>query len=162
MKWIDIENHPNYQINELGQVKKKSSNKILIPFITTNGYLRIRFDGKAYQVHKLIALHFIPNTNDYQEINHIDNDKLNNNIDNLEWCTREHNMQHCVKSGRSNILDICGIKGVKNPNSKLSNEQVLEIKNRLQQGESTTSICKDYNVSSTVILNIRKGKSYTS
>lgn len=162
MEWLTIKNHPNYELNKLGQVRKKPSNKLLTPFITTNGYLRIRFDKKAYQVHTLIATHYIPNPNNYKEINHKDNNKLNNSIDNLEWCTRQYNMLHCVKSGRSSIFNICGLKGVNSPSSKLSNNQVLEIRTRLEQGESTTSICKDYNVSSTVILNIKKRKSYNS
>ena len=54
---------------------------------------------KTYNVHELVAKHFIKNNNGLREINHIDGNKLNNKVDNLEWCTHKENMQHAGQHG---------------------------------------------------------------
>ena len=56
---------------------------------------------KRMKVHRLIAFAFIKNENNYPIINHIDGNKLNNNLENLEWCTYKHNTQEAIKNGLS-------------------------------------------------------------
>lgn len=56
-------------------------------------------NGKSYLTHRLIAIAFIPNPNNYEYINHIDGNKLNNSVDNLEWCTMQHNIKHAYDTG---------------------------------------------------------------
>lgn len=72
--------------------------KILKPQKEKNGYLRIGLNkrNKKYMflIHRLIAESFIPNVNNYAEINHKDGNKSNNNVDNLEWCSRSYNIKH--------------------------------------------------------------------
>jgi hypothetical protein len=102
--WKDIEGYKGlYQISNLGNVKSFSKGKEhLLKPCPTGGYLSIGlWDGQKKQtvlIHRLVALAFIPNPNGYKEINHKDENKLNNNVDNLEWCTREYNM--CYKNAR--------------------------------------------------------------
>ena len=96
--WKLFKFDPSYEINELGVVRNIKTLKELKPFVTTNGYLRLRIKGVGYQVHRLISEHFIDNPNNYTEINHIDGDKLNNNINNLEWSTRNLNMIHAYET----------------------------------------------------------------
>lgn len=106
--WNNIENLEGYQISNLGRVKSlpKTINKgkivqhrcekILTPHFNSDGYLCININykgiNKKYFIHRLIAKAFIPNPNNYPCINHIDENKLNNSISNLEWCTYKYNI----------------------------------------------------------------------
>lgn len=61
--------------------------------------IKISEKGKRYHylIHRLVAIHFLPNPNNYNEINHIDYNEKNNHVSNLEWCNRKQNMEHCFK-----------------------------------------------------------------
>jgi hypothetical protein len=107
------------------------------------GYLLIRVSGKLYKQHEVIAvaggLDIIDKT-----INHKDTNKLNNRIDNLEIMSNLENMRHAFKNGIFNDRRIP--VGSEQGSSKLTEDQVLEIRKRLINGESCTLISKDYNV----------------
>lgn len=76
--------------NKNGSIKKYSLNP--------KGYCIVNFivngKRKGFQVHRLVALQFIPNPNNLPQVNHIDGNKQNNSVKNLEWCSREENMRH--------------------------------------------------------------------
>ena len=101
-------------IDSLGR-KRFRKGKVLHPDIAQNGYYRITLskNGKRKQVylHRLLAEHFIDNPNDLPQINHKDGNKLNNNINNLEWCTVQENTIHAYKNGL-----IHHVKGKDHPN----------------------------------------------
>jgi len=101
--WKDIPNYEGlYQISNLGNVKSFYKNNIKgkkLKFGTTRkGYLfvilRKNKKGKLYTIHRLVALTFIPNPHNYLEINHKDENKKNNRVDNLEWCTHKYNANY--------------------------------------------------------------------
>ena len=73
----------------------------------TKGYLGVRIyknlKGKTFKIHRLVAQAFIPNPNNLLQVNHIDGDKENNRVDNLEWCTCEENMKHSYKIGLRDV-----------------------------------------------------------
>ena len=77
--------------------------RLLRPRLHTNGYHRIGIfsDGKQKDVyiHRLVATAFLPNPKGYREVNHIDGDKTNNNVSNLEWCDRAYNNKHAFRIG---------------------------------------------------------------
>ena len=81
-----------YTISNLGIVRSLLTGKEMKPYITKAGYARINLryakcrDYKSLLVHRLVAMNFIPNPNKYLEINHKDCNRLNNRVDNLEWC----------------------------------------------------------------------------
>lgn len=79
---------------------------------------------KTVSVHKLVAVTFIQNPNGFMEINHIDGNKENNRVDNLEWTTRSKNLKHAVSMG---LLSIA--RGEEHANAKLDNAAVLKIRN---------------------------------
>lgn len=94
--WKQISNS-NYFVNENGQIKNLRG-RLLKPLKTYNGYLRVCINGKYKRIHRLVAETFIPNPNNLPQVNHIDGNKENNNIDNLEWCTAKQNIQHAYKT----------------------------------------------------------------
>lgn len=96
--WVKTDTIGNYEINEKGEIRNHKNNRIIKPFKNKNGYIYVSLNAngkqKNYRLHRLIAKAFIPNPNNYPYINHIDMDKTNNDISNLEWCTNSYNMKH--------------------------------------------------------------------
>lgn len=98
--WKDISGFENYQISNYGNVKslnygRTGKSKLLKPTVSGKGYLQVRLykSGKltALMVHRLVAMEFIPNSNNWKQINHKDENKFNNNANNLEWCDNQYN-----------------------------------------------------------------------
>lgn len=101
--WKDIEGYEGkYQVSNLGNVRSldyrnTKMTRNLRPKLRAN-YLFVRLQkqgiGKCPMVHRLVAKAFIPNPNNYPEVNHKDENKHNNRADNLEWCTRSYNITY--------------------------------------------------------------------
>ena len=70
--------------------------------VNYNGYIRVVINNKTYTLHRLVALTFLSNPNNKPQINHIDGNKTNNNITNLEWVTNQENQIHKFKNGLGN------------------------------------------------------------
>ena len=99
-KWLTIRNHPDYEVNNLGDVRNKKTNRILKPQLNrTDGYYRVALNGKRYYVHRLVADAFFDEDHDKIDVNHIDGNRLNNKLSNLEWCTRKENIRHAYING---------------------------------------------------------------
>ncbi len=93
--WKKIKDFENYEINEKGQVRRNS--KILKPEIRTGYYsVELSKNGKRVhkRIHRLVAETFIPNPDNLSQVNHKDENKLNNCISNLEWCDNTYNSQY--------------------------------------------------------------------
>lgn len=132
--WKDIEGYEDkYQISNLGRVKSLADNKLIErelirkPRIGKNGYLYVNLfkgsKGKTKKIHRLVAETFIPNPDNLPQVNHIDGNKLNNSIDNLEWVTASENVKHALRiglttmpSGKNNFM--YGKHGKDNPHSR--------------------------------------------
>jgi hypothetical protein len=156
-----------YQISNLGRVKsfnKKIKHmsgyrlikeKFIKPHLGKNGYYAIDLKNNTkrekYTIHRLIAIHFILNLENKPQVNHINGIKTDNSIENLEWVTNLENAKHAYKTGLIKL-------GERSNLSKLTDKQVLEIKERLKNKESHELIAKSYNVHRTSISKINQNK----
>lgn len=101
--WITVRNHPNYEVSNLGRVRHKITRKILSQsFNYRGGYLRVFMDGKKHYVHRVVLSSFSDVSGEGLDVNHIDGDKENNCLWNLEWTTRKENIRHSVDTGLKN------------------------------------------------------------
>lgn len=145
-----------YTIDTNGVVYNVTRDKYLkgTSISPNNRYVKIHLD-KFYALHRLVAEHFIPNPNGYKEINHIDGNRYNNSAENLEWCSRSHNMCHCWNIGLHK-----GQKGEENPYHKLTENEVAKIWS-LRKSNLTARQIRDrlkLTVSVDTIKLIRRGK----
>jgi len=140
--WEDIKGYEGlYQISNLGRVKSLpkfyQGEKILKSREDKYGYLYINLIKnkvkKSYKIHRLVAIAFISNNNNYPCVNHKDENKLNNNIDNLEWCTVTYNNRYgnrIIKAANKN-------RGRKNTEASKKNISIAirKKKNKVKIGE---------------------------
>lgn len=88
-----------YEVSDKGRVRNIKTGHILKPQIASKyAQVYFRVDGKQkwFKVHKLVAIAFIPNPNNYPYINHKDGNTINNNVSNLEWCTPKYNVVYSI------------------------------------------------------------------
>ena len=81
-------------VSDEGEVWSNKTNRYLKPSMNTHGYYKINLNGKSYRIHTLVAKLFIPNPNHYETVNHKDENKLNNRVDNLEWISDYDNNRY--------------------------------------------------------------------
>ena len=97
-QWKDIADFDNYEVSDLGRVRNKKTKRILRLVKDSGGYVQVNLynDGerKSIKIHRLVASTFIPNPLNLPQINHIDENKTNNNVENLEWCSAQYNIDY--------------------------------------------------------------------
>ena len=103
--WKDIEGYEElYQVSNFGRVKRVTTGRILKGGKNTSGYIQIYLYKQGIRdvnrIHRIVAQSFIPNPENKPEINHIDEDKTNNRVDNLEWVTKKENTNHGTRNKR--------------------------------------------------------------
>lgn len=150
-----------YFINEKGELFTDNGTRQLKDCVK-NGYVRNELvlkngESKYFARHRLVLRCFKPINNfDKMQVNHIDGNKLNNNLNNLEWCTNQENRIHAVKIGLTARL-----KGENNPASKLKEKQVLDIIQDLLHHVPYSQIMKKYNCSKSTISAIKNKRNWT-
>lgn len=127
--WKDIQGYEwLYKVSNLGKVKSLDRERMtrnqygavstrivkgkeLVPFPTLTGYLEVSLyankERRNFLIHRLVAQTFIPNIKELLEVNHIDGNKSNNRVDNLEWCTNVENQQHAIRNGLRKVKRVC-------------------------------------------------------
>lgn len=147
-----INKHEQYLINLDSQIFSTKSNKWLAGRLDKNGYRRVVLDKVNVSFHRMMMETYNPIEGmENLEVNHIDGNKLNNKLENLEWVTREENMKHLVDSGLS---EKCSNKGTTNGMAKLTEEDVLEIRKLHSEGLRNFELMKIYNVGKSAMSNI--------
>ena len=115
---IEIKDFPKYRIDEFGNVFNDRGHKLKAE-VTRKGYLRVSLSNEVVQhrrflVHRLVAQTFIPNPYNLPQVNHKDENKRNNRVDNLEWCTVLDNLNHSGVIDKATIAKERKIKCVTN------------------------------------------------
>ena len=161
--FVKIPGFDGYEISNLGNVKsleryikiqdrtKFVKERILRKAIGKRGYyvVLLKNKNKAYTkyIHRLIAETFIHNFYDKKLINHKDGNKLNNSIDNLEWCTPKENLYHAVKTGLRNPFYMKGKLGEKSNSKKIIYQYDLEG-NFIKEWNGAREVCRELNFKS--------------
>lgn len=152
-----------YIVSRFGEVislkRKSTKGGILKKTITTWGYeaVVLHKNNKRYnfRVHQLVAKAYLPNTNNFKEINHKDGNKKNNYVENLEWCDASHNMRHAYTAGLKKKM-----MGEENPKSKLTNKEVafMRFLKHLYPQISTLHMAEFFEVSDVHLRKVMKGE----
>lgn len=144
-----INNFPNYSLTKEGVITNIATGLIKSNWLGKNGYFHVdlydKGTNKKVSIHRLLALHFIPNPENKRTVNHIDGNKQNNCLSNLEWATDSENCQHAYDTGLQPYR------------KKATLEEYTDLLiNRFLKGETLTAISKDTkNNLSSLSINIR-------
>lgn len=154
--WKPIEGYSDYSISNYGRVLSLKSElpKILKPGANGHGYHRVHLlkdsKDKYPNVARLVAKAFIPNPENKHQINHIDGNKTNNHISNLEWVTDSENKKHAIKTGLHPVYT-----------PKITSSQAIEIFQKFHSGKfNQYQLSLEYNLSYAAISNITHGRSW--
>jgi len=162
-----------YQVSNLGRVKRSGYNKVskdckyrraykdekeIAQMIRKNGYKKLSLGLnkviKNELVHRLVALAFIQNPMNKKCVNHIDGNKENNNVKNLEWATSKENINHAIDIG---LVDN---KGENSPVSKLTNGDVIKIKSMFKSGVLPISISNILRIKYVTVYSITSNRNW--
>ncbi len=147
-------------VSNYGNVNQWTNKKPMYLRPDSLGYLTVRVrknnKDKTYKVHRLVAICFIPNSENKPTVNHLDGIKYNNHLTNLEWATMSENIKHAVKTG---LIDRSGSK---NSSTAMTEDEVHEICQWFQDnptlGSKRASEIFDKNIS--CLSQIRCGKNW--
>lgn len=164
-EWREISDWPDYAISNLGRVKRTTTygrgiaGTIRKPVLVA-GYPAVALtnrDGrrKMLHIHRLVALAFLgdPPSPDF-EVNHIDADRLNPRLDNLEWVTKSQNRKHGFDVGYADA------KGERNGYSKLTSDQALVIREEGGDRRSWLALAEQYGVSVGTVRDVATGRTW--
>lgn len=161
--WKEISGFCGYQVSNIGRVKrsKKDKEKIIRQQKTNSGYLSVSIYkcGKQYRknVHRLVADAFLRNENELPFVNHKDENKLNNSVENLEWCSADYNMNYGTINKR--------ISDKRKERTSVKKKPVVQFIGDGKNGiifESISSAAKETGTQRTSILNCCKGTQKTA
>lgn len=169
--WKDIPNYEGrYQVSNLGNIKSlsfKNQNfeSLLKPSLNSSGYYKVELykdkKSKVFYVHRLVATVFIPNPENKSEVNHIDGNKINNIVSNLEWNTISENQKHAIKHKLRTSSPMLGRFGKLNPSSK----PILQYDfngNLIKRWDSIADIERELGINRSCISNNLIGNNKTS
>lgn len=151
--WRFIDNYPNYEVSNLGRVRNSKLGRLL-KGVDNKGYVRVslsnEYGKKLFLVHRLVAQAFIPNPNNFPQINHKDENPSNNSVENLEWCDSKYNLNYGNRRRKA-------IVSTQKPISQYSVSGEF-IKN----WDSTTTAAQVLNADKSGICNCLKGNRKTA
>ena len=155
-----------FEISNYGRLKNVLTQHIYKTNVLRSGYCSVRTtlgseSNKIHiLIHRAVAYTFLPNPNNLPEVNHKDGNKINNAVDNLEWCTAHENQQHKYDTG---LIDKKLISGENNHHSKLTTEIVEYIRQNYIKGSTdfgAHAMARKCDVAHTTILSILNHKTW--
>lgn len=155
--WHNILGFPGYWVNKKGDILGREGKKLSLSK-TVKGYpqimLKTKQIKKGFRIHRLVAEYFVYNDNPEvkNQVNHIDGNKENNSVENLEWCSNKENHEHKMKNNLNVVL-----KGSEHHNSVLTEDDVINI---FKSEEPYIELMKKYNVSKSTISSIKCGRNW--
>ncbi len=158
VEWLAVEGFPCYEVSNRGDIrstKRYKEPRILSKNVSGTGYyyIHMRKDGKTYnkKVSRIVCKAFMPHVDPTRSyVNHIDGNKHNDCVENLEWCTQGENIEHAYRTGLRK-----SIKGEESPHSKLTEANVRHIRSMHKNGGySTRQIARTFNISHTTVRKI--------
>lgn len=157
--WLPMKGYEGcYEVSSLGRVLS-STGCMREPNKTKLGYLKMNLSKegvvKSMRVHRAVAMTFLDKPEGKDEVNHIDGDKTNNKVGNLEWCTSSENKYHAVRTG----LNVSP-RGGDNPKSKLTNTEAGFLRYFASMGYTQCSLAELFGISKSVTCNIVNNKAY--
>lgn len=158
-EWKEVPGFDLYLCSTDGFVKNKKRNRLLKPSEDKNGYLRVVLVAnkkkKNIAVHRVVGMTFIKNPQNKPQINHIDGNKKNNTVQNLEWVTNEENRAHAFRTG------LACFKGEKNPNAKINTRTVKHIRKLFATGKwNKCQLARMFSISRTMVRFIVENKNW--
>lgn len=165
-----VECGDNYEVSNTGNVRNIKTQRVLKPDIHTFGYHQVKpsLKGKTKNclIHRAVALAFIPNEDNKPEVNHIDGNKANNHVTNLEWVTSKENQEHAVRTGLQKFIrkspvikklkQVKPLKKVKLESKDLTQTDLYRIHILLTEGVSQSIIAKAFDVHPSFIHRVKE------
>lgn len=163
LKFRNLKN--NYMINNYGQVWHKEHLKLKSTYLNDSGYpcCSLTINGKDYTVtiHRLVVMTFIPNPENKPCVNHINGNKENNSVKNLEWVTHKENTKHAIDTGLFNPKSTENrARGINAGKNIYNEKQIREVCELLQKGYGATKISRMTDVSADNIWSIKNGENW--
>ena len=155
--WKVIPFESNYEVSTLGRVRNASTTQIKSLRKDKYGYLRVTLypSGKTYTVHRLVGEVWLTKDQPDYQINHMNFDKTDNCVNNLEWCSIQHNCKH-----RELYLDKERVSGENNPMARYTENDVLNIRKLYSDGIKYMDISRMYKAPDEPIRRIVKRESW--
>lgn len=148
-----------YMITDTGEVYSIFSKRFISKEIDHDGYYRVHLSKdnrkKHEKINRLVACAFLPNPENKPEVNHIDGNKTNNSVSNLEWCSHLENRKHAIATG------LWDMNGEKSPNAKLTWDAVKQIRSEYiarDREHGGEALARRYGVSAPLILMVVHNK----
>lgn len=147
-----IEDYPNYSVTTEGSVINTKTGRVLKTDMNSCGYLRVTLckenTPRKFFIHRLVAKTYLDNEGDFPQVNHIDGNKTNNTIENLEWCTQSINQYHAHANNLQKRF------------TKVSETQVHKICELIGEGLTVRSISETLEISRYIPEDIKRGKTW--
>lgn len=153
--WITIAGYPDYEVSDAGMVRRKGGFSPEPGYPIRAGYMVINLkrDGKwkTHSVHRLVTDAFLGPCPEGMERNHIDGNRANNRLDNLEFVTPSENILGAVRRGH---------RGENRWNAVLTDDLVRTIRQMRGEGKTVSAICRELNLNQSAVAHVAAGRSW--